>query len=124
MARSPRHRALDALLHRLRQEPAAAVFRLLPQGPQERLGQAAQSTVADTPCRPLRRAPRERVAARKNPVGQALHGFGVPLELDSSNFLSIAFVLRFGRRADLPFRAGGEADRDHWSAGSEVVGLL
>src|SRR2546425_11443701 len=101
MARSPRHRALDALLHRLRQEPAAAVFRLLPQGPQERLGQAAQGTAADTARRSLRRAPRERVAARQDAVDQALHGFGLRLELDSSSFLSIRLVLRFGRRADL-----------------------
>src|SRR5439155_26635311 len=105
----------------LRQEPAAAVFRLLPQGPQEWLGQAAQSAAADTARRALRRAPGERVAARENAMDEALHEFSLRLEPGSSHLFSDGFVLRSGRRADFPLRAGGETDRDHGSAGSEAL---
>ena len=42
VARSPRHRALDALLHRLRRQTAEEISRLFPQRRKERLGQAAE----------------------------------------------------------------------------------
>ena len=65
MARVPRHRALDAFLHQLRPRPAEEVLRLLPQGRGHRLEQTAQSAAAGAPSRrTLRRAARERVAAR------------------------------------------------------------
>ncbi len=41
MARSARHRALDALLHRLRRQSSEEILRLFPQGREERMGQAA-----------------------------------------------------------------------------------
>ena len=68
MARSARHRALDALLHRLRPQAATALLRLFPARQEERLGQAAARATAGAPRRPLRRARRERMAARAHQV--------------------------------------------------------
>ena len=48
MARSARHRALDAFLHRLRPRSATALLRLFPARQEERLGQAAAG--ADCRC--------------------------------------------------------------------------
>ena len=51
MAGSARHRALDALLHRLRTQAAAPLLRLLPQRTRERTGKAAARAAAGAPCR-------------------------------------------------------------------------
>ena len=72
MAGSARHRALDALLHRLRAAPPAALLRLFPEGREERLGPPAESAAPGAPRRPLRRAPRERVADRAHAVDEVL----------------------------------------------------
>ena len=70
MARSARHRALDALLHRLRRQSAEEVLRLLPQGREERLGQAA-ARAAQRPSsgREIRHPPRGRLAAAEHASG-------------------------------------------------------
>ena len=71
MARGARHRALDALLHRLRRRPAEAVLRLLSQGREERLGQAAAGA-AQRPSsrREVRHPPRGRLADPAHAVDQ------------------------------------------------------
>src|SRR5262249_17967795 len=51
MARGPRNRTLDALLHRLRRRSAKAVFWLLPQGREEWLEQAATGPAQYPPSR-------------------------------------------------------------------------
>ena len=70
MAGSARHRALDALLHRLRRRIAEEVLRLLPQGREERLGQAA-ARAAQRPSsgREIRHPPRGRLAAAEHASG-------------------------------------------------------
>ncbi len=61
VARVPRHRALDAFLHRLRRRPAEEVLRPFPQRRGHRLGQAAEGAAAGAPSgREIRRAPRGR----------------------------------------------------------------
>ena len=71
VARSARHRALDALLHRLRRRPAEAVLRLFPQGREERLGQAAASAAQRPPSgREIRHPPRGRLADPAHAVDQ------------------------------------------------------
>ncbi len=71
MARVPRHRALDAFLHRLRRGAAEEVLRPLPQGRGHRLEQAAEGAAAGAPSRrEVRRAARERMAAGAHPVDQ------------------------------------------------------
>ncbi len=73
VARDARRRALDALLHRLRPRDAEEVLRLLPEGREERLGPAAESAAPDPPSRrALRRACRERMAARAHALDQAV----------------------------------------------------
>ena len=70
MARSARHRALDAFLHELRRRPAEALLRPLPEGRGHRLGQAAESAASGPPSRrEIRRAARERMAARAHASG-------------------------------------------------------
>src|ERR1700685_2474482 len=56
MARSPRHRALDAFLHRLRPRTTTAFLRFFPARQEERLGQASAGAIAGSPYRPLRQA--------------------------------------------------------------------
>src|SRR5205814_2561146 len=69
VARVPRHRALDAFLYELRRRDAEEVLRALPQGRGYRLGQAAEGAAAGAPSRrKVRRAARERVAARAHRV--------------------------------------------------------
>src|SRR5262249_56333805 len=66
-------RALDTLLHRLRREPPEAVLRPLPEGRGHGLDEAAEGRAAGAPPRrALRRAPRERMAARAHEVDEAL----------------------------------------------------
>ena len=73
VARSARHRALDAFLHRLRPRAAAALLRLLSARQEERLGQAAESPAAGPPSRrKVRGARRERMAAQAHEMDQAL----------------------------------------------------
>ena len=69
----PRHRALDPLLHRLRRRPAEEVLRPFPQGRGDRLGQAAEGAAPGAPSRrEVRRAARERMAARAHAMDQVL----------------------------------------------------
>ena len=76
VARGARHRALDALLHRLWPRAAAPLLRPLPARQEERLGQAAQGAPAGAPPRrEIRRAQGERVAAGAHEVDQALPRF-------------------------------------------------
>jgi hypothetical protein len=70
MARSPRHRALDAFLHRLRARAAAALLRPLPARQGQRLGQAAAGAAAGPPHRKIRRARREGMAAQAHANGR------------------------------------------------------
>ena len=72
MARGARHRALDAVLHGLRPRSAAALLRLFPARQEERLGQAAAGAAAGAPRRQIRRARRERMAARAHKVDAVL----------------------------------------------------
>ena len=72
MARSARHRALDAFLHRLRPRAAAQVLRLFPARQEERLGQAAARAAPGASHRQVRRAARGRVAAQAHQVAQGL----------------------------------------------------
>jgi len=66
-----------AFLHQLRPRPAEEVFRPLPQGRGYRLEQTAESDAAGAPPRrAIRRAARERVAARAHPVDQVLPASG------------------------------------------------
>ena len=75
MARGARHRALDALLHRLRRRPAEEVLRLFPQGREERLGQAAARAAQRPPSgRKVRHPPRDRLAARAHAMDQIPSG--------------------------------------------------
>ena len=63
MARGARHRALDALLHRLRRRSAEAVLRLFPQGREKRLEQAAARAAQRAASgRDIRHPPRGRLA--------------------------------------------------------------
>ena len=72
MAGSARRLALGAVLYRLRREAAEALLRLFPQGREERLGQAAARAAAGAPSRrEIRRAARERMAARAHAVDAA-----------------------------------------------------
>src|SRR5438105_2877913 len=57
-------------------------------------------------------------------MDEAPYEFGLRLESGCSDIFSIGFVLRPGRWADLPFRAGGQTNRDHRSAGGKAVRLL
>ena len=73
MARGARPRALDPLLHRLRNQASEAILRSLPEGRRQRLGQVAARPLEHTPRQfDLRRAFRERMAARPNPVDEIL----------------------------------------------------
>ena len=69
VARMPRHRALDPLLHRLRRRAAEEVLRPFPQRPEDRLGQAAQGAVAGPPHRQVRRARTSRHGRSRAPSG-------------------------------------------------------
>src|ERR1700720_68669 len=72
MARSARHRALDAFLHRLRPPPAIALLRSFPAWQEQRLGQAAAGAAAGAPRRSLRRARGERMAAQAHQMDTVL----------------------------------------------------
>ena len=72
MAGSARHRALDALLHRLWPRAAVALLRSFPARQEKRLGQRAARAAASAPHRQVRRARGERMAARAHEVDQAL----------------------------------------------------
>src|ERR1700730_401788 len=73
MAGSPRHRALDAFLHRLWAQAAAQVLRLFSPRQEERLGQAAEGPAAGPPReRKIRRARRERMAGQAHKMDEVL----------------------------------------------------
>src|SRR5262249_54309326 len=73
VARGAWHRALDPLLHRLRAQAAARLLRPRPARQSERLGRAAEGAAAGTASRrKIRRARRERVAARADELDEAL----------------------------------------------------
>ena len=73
MARSPRHRALDGVLHRLRRQHAEEILRPLSQGRGHRLAGAAPGAAPGAPPRrALRRATRERMAPRADAVDEIL----------------------------------------------------
>ena len=72
MARSARHRALDAFLHRLRPAAAIALLRSFPARQEQRLGQAGAGAAAGAPCRPLRRARGKRMAAQAHQMDAVL----------------------------------------------------
>src|SRR5579872_4073159 len=68
VARAARHRALDALLHRLRTTAAKAVLRLFSQGRAERMGSRATRASQRSARRSVRGALRRRVADRAHAV--------------------------------------------------------
>src|SRR5687767_13188823 len=73
MARGARHRALDALLHRLRARAAARLLRLLPARQEKGVGEAAPR-VASGPSswREVRRTRGKRMAAGAHQVDEVL----------------------------------------------------
>ena len=76
MARSARHRALDAFLHRLRPRAAAALLRSFLARQEERLGQAAAGAASGAPRRPLCRARRKGMAAQAHQMDAVLSRSG------------------------------------------------
>ena len=126
VARGARHRALDALLHRLRRGAPEALLRPLPEGRGQRLGEpaAASSCRSATSTRFVERA-RERVAARAHAVDE--------LYLDAATAASTARAA--GRRGQVAFEALGDGvtfmsapletrDRDHRPARRAAVRFL
>ena len=127
MARSARHRALDAFLHRLRPRAAAPLLRPLPARQEERLGQAAARAAPGAPHRQVRRAPRERMAAQAHEV--ARRSISTPptsrCAARSRQGQGDEHQLRrHGRRRDLPDRAGAGRFRDHRAVGAEAVRVV
>ncbi len=96
MARSARHRALDAFLHGLRRRPAEEVLRPLPQRRGHRLGQAAEGAAAGAPSRrEIRRAARERMAARAHAMDQVLRPSGRHDDVDrDAEFAKLGHLCR------------------------------
>src|SRR2546428_14038283 len=79
MAGSARRLALGAVLHRLRPQAAARLFRSLPEGQAERLGpEAARAAQRAASRRALRAAPRERMAACPHEMAALLTRFRSP----------------------------------------------
>ena len=115
MARSARHRALDALLHGLRPRAAAQVLRLFPQGRGHRLGPAAARAAAGAPSgRKVRRARGERMADRADEVDEALSQLGGLLAgRDLAHRRGESDVRRARRRRHLHDAAAARGDRDH-----------
>ncbi len=115
MARGARHRALDALLHRLRRRPAEAVLRLFPQGREERLGQAAAGA-AQRPSsrREVRHPPRGRLADPAHAVDQIPSGGArAQARYRRPGRRRRRHLRRARRRRHLPHRADARGDRDH-----------
>ena len=107
MARSARHRALDAFLHRLRPRAAEALLRLLPARARKRLGRSSRACCCRCATRrEVRRARRERMAARAHEVDEVLSRSGRLLRSAQRSHRATAkrLVRRDGRRRDLPRR--------------------
>ncbi len=107
VARGARHRALDALLHRLRRRPAEAVLRLFPQGREERLEQTAAGAAQRPPSRrEVRHSPRGRLADPAHAVDQVPPRERCPKARDGAgDGLGDRDVRRARRRRHLPHRA-------------------
>src|SRR4051812_46093445 len=80
MARGTRHRALDALLYRLRARASAAVLRPLPEG-RGRLGQAVTGAAPGPAPRQVRPAPGKRMADRAHAMDEDVSPCGCPAEI-------------------------------------------
>ena len=126
MARSARHRALDAFLHRLRPRAAIALLRSFPARQEQRLGQAAAGAAAGAPRRPLRRARRERMAAQAHPMDEVLSR-SVAMACSSDKPASRKRRSSFEAMGDgVTFldAAAGTRDRDHRAVGAQTVRLV
>ena len=117
VARGARDRALDALLHRLRRRSAEAVLRLLSQGREERMEQAAAGAAQHPSSRrKVRHSPRGRLADPAHAVDQVSPRERCPEAHDrAGNRLSDRDVRRARQRRHLPHRADAGGDRDHRS---------
>ena len=127
VARSARHRALDAFLHRLRPRAAAAVLRLFPARQEQRLGQAAESAS----CRCAIPAKSSSSAPRTNgrssaPSGPSSISTRQPARSRRKRAAAKAVqdIRGHGRRRHLPDRAAGKGHRDHRAVGAQAVRLV
>ena len=126
VARGPRGRALDALLHQLRPGPPEALLRPLPEGRGHRLGEAAEGRAAGpAPGRAVRRAPRERVALDRHPLDEALSPSGRP---DAGRRAAEprvdGHVRRPRRRRHVPHPAARRGDGDHRADRRQALRLV
>ena len=128
MARGARHRALDALLHRLRRRPAEALLRLFPQGQEERLGQAAARAAQRPPSRARQFVIRHEddwPLPRTQWTKFHLAADAQKLVAEPRRRASAAVdVRRDGRRRHLPHRADARGDRDHRAGRGQAARLV
>ena len=106
---------------------AEAVLRPFPQGRGHRLGHAAARAAAGAPCRPVRRAARERMAAGAHAMDasfyldpQALDARPTPPAKTGKH----AQLRCAGRRRHLHLAAARARDRDHRTIGGQALRLL
>ena len=126
MAGSARHRALDAFLHQLRSRPAEEVLRPFPQRRGHRLEPAAQGAVAGAPSRrEIRRAARERMAARPHAMDQILYPPRRADDVEDGTARGRQGQLcRHERGRHLPHRAARARGRDHRPDRRQTMGVV
>ena len=126
MARSARHRALDALLHRLRPRAAAALLRSFPARQGQRLGEAAARcccrSVTSTKFVP--RAENEWPLKRTQWTKFYLDPASMTLTTKKPSGNAQAQVRRHGRRAHVPHAAARAGNRDHRPVGAQAVRVV
>src|SRR6266851_5355022 len=122
MAGSARRLALGAVLHRLRPQSAARLFRSLPEGQAERLGQAAARAAQRAASRrALRAAPRERMAACSHEVAALLPRSQRPDAFHGRDeFFKHHYLRCHGGRGHLLDAAAAGRDGDHRPFGAQA----